>query len=110
MANADNDILFSTSLEIPRELNDEETVPPSHETHSEMMYVVTSHKLNKVLAILTIGLINNDVSTLFNPSVLSCSTALWPSALKLTAKDLKAEIERHCDKSCVAGFTAANVP
>jgi hypothetical protein len=57
------------------------------------MHIANGHTL-KALAILTIRLLNNNGSTLFNPSVLPWSTALHPSALKMTVKDLKMEIKR----------------
>ena len=110
MADGDDDIkLSSSSLETPRPLNDDASSSSLQEVHSEAMYAANGCTL-KALAILSIGLLHDDGSAIFNPSVLPWSAALRPSALKLTAKDLRAEVERHCEKSCVVGFTPANAP
>ena len=56
----------------------------------------------KSLAILSLGITNDDGSPLFNPSILPWSAALHPSALKMTANDLRNEVKRRC--------VAENVP
>ena len=58
------------------------------------MYVSEGRSLN-ALAILSLGLKDDDGSPTFNPSVLPWSAALRPTALKMTAKDLRAEVTRR---------------
>jgi hypothetical protein len=49
-----------------------------------------------------LGLTNNNGSPLFNPPILPWTGAFHPSALKMTAADLRNEVKRCC--------TVGNVP
>ena len=60
----------------------------------------------KALALLSLGLANDDGSPIFNLSVLPWSAALGPSALKMTAKELRSEVLRRC----VAAENILNAP
>ncbi len=46
----------------------------------------------EVSAILSLGLLNDDGSPMFNSPVLPWSAAQCPPALKMTAKELRAEV------------------
>ena len=99
------------SLDTPRPFADDAEEPltadPSagERTHSELMYVSQGRTL-KALALLSLGLKNDDGSATFNPSVLPWSAALRPSALKLTAKELRGEVARRS----VAAGNVLNAP
>jgi hypothetical protein len=62
---------------------------------AEQMYSTNGRSL-KALALLSLGLKNDDGSPVFNTSILPWSAALRPSALKMTAKELRREILRRC--------------
>ena len=84
------------SLATPRALEeDEEAGIPSPQTMAEQMYSTNGRSL-KALALLSLGLKNDDGSPVFNTSILPWSAALRPSALKMTAKELRREILRRC--------------
>jgi len=103
--NSDDDSVRSTdSLATPRaiENDDAAAADPPRETFAEFFYVNEGNRSLKSLAILSLGVNNDDGSPLFDPSVLPWSAALRPSALKMTANDLRNEVKRHC--------VAGNVP
>jgi hypothetical protein len=83
MANVDdNSSSSSSSLETPQEINFGDAPPLASATatgnfknHSESMFVDDGRTL-KALALLSIGMKNNDGSLLFNPSVLTWSAAI----------------------------------
>ena len=110
MTDADDSISVS-SLVTPHPFADDPEEPltaalSAGETDSKLMYV--SHGcLLKALALLSLGLKNNDGSPTFNRSVLPWSAALCSLALKLTAKDLQGEVTRH---SVAAGNVLLNTP
>ncbi len=60
----------------------------------------------KALALLSLGQANNDGSPIFKLLVLPWSAALCPSALKMTAKELRSEVLRRC----VAAENILNAP
>ena len=94
--NADDSISVSSSLATPRPLEEDyATAATPRETNSEVWYISQGRSL-KALAVLTLGLTNNDGSPIFNLSVLPWSAALRPSALKMTAKELRSEVLRRC--------------
>ena len=101
----------SSSLATPRpsaDAADEPSSPaaPIFQTLSEIMYASHGRSL-KALAVLSLGLKNNDGSPTFDPSVLPWSAALRPSALKMTAKDLRDEVKRRSE---AAGDDALTAP
>ncbi len=57
-----------------------------HQTYAEMFYISQGHSL-KALATLCQGLVKDDGSALFDPSILPWSS-IGKSAVKLTAADL----------------------
>ena len=82
---ADSPYSSSSSLATPRpsaDAADEPSSPaaPIFQTLSEIMYASHGRSL-KALAVLSLGLKNNDGSPTFDPSVLPWSAALRPSAL-----------------------------
>ena len=108
---ADSPYSSSSSLATPRpsaDAADEPSSPaaPIFQTLSEIMYASHGHSL-KALAVLSLGLKNNDGSPTFDPSVLPWSAALRPSALKMTAKDLRDEVKRRSE---AAGDDALTAP
>ena len=82
---ADDNSISVKSLDTLQPLEDEDTAP--REILSEQWYVSKTLSL-KALAILSLVLINDDGSPTFDPAVLPWSAALWPTTLKMTAKDL----------------------
>jgi len=96
MSAADDDSVSVSSLATPQPFNDDASpgVPPSRETYAELRYVSEGRSL-KALAILSLGLKDGDGNPTFNPSVLPWSAALRPSALKMTANELRAEVTRR---------------
>jgi len=96
MSAADDDSVSVSSLATPQPFNDDASpgVPPSRETYAELSYVSEGRSL-KALAILSLGLKDGDGSPTFNPSVLPWSAALRPTALKMTANELRAEVTRR---------------
>ena len=110
MTDIGDDVSLSSSLEISGEgTNDAAALTSSDEIHSESMYASKGRTL-KALALLSLGLLNDDGNALFNPSVLPWSAALRPSALKMSADELRKEVERRCATLSVAGITASNAP
>ena len=108
---ADSPYSSSSSLATPRpsaDAADEPSSPaaPIFQTLSEIMYASHGRSL-KALAVLSLGLKNNDGSPTFDPSVLPWSAALRPSALKMTAKDLRDEVKRRSE---AAGDDALTAP
>ncbi len=87
---------------------DHAVVPPSaaaRESLSEVFYISENQSL-KALALLSLGLKNSDGMPTFNLAALPWSAALRPTALKMTAKDLRAEIIRRS----VAAENVLNAP
>ena len=108
---ADSPYSSSSSLATPRpsaDAADEPSSPaaPIFQTLSEIMYASHGRSL-KALAVLSLGLKNNDGSPTFDPSVLPWSAALRPSALKMTAKGLRDEVKRRSE---AAGDDALTAP
>ena len=93
---ADDD---SISLATPRPLEDDDDDPsvPQRETYAEQWYAAKGRTL-KALAILTLGLKNDDNTPIFNPSVLPWSSALRPTTLKMTAKASERENKRTSER------------
>jgi hypothetical protein len=99
--NVDNDSSSSSSsLETPQKINFEDAPPPAYATatgnsknHLESMFVDKGSTL-KALALLSLGLKNEDGSLIFNLLVLPWSAAIQPSAIKMTAAELKEEVVR----------------
>ena len=60
----------------------------------------------KALALLSLGLTNDDGTPIFDLSVLPWSAAAPPSSLKLSAKELRCEVTRRC----VAAENVLNAP
>ena len=89
---ADDDSISVKSLDTPRPLEDEDAAP--REILSEQWYVAENRSL-KALAFLSLGLLNDDGIPTFDPAVLPWSAALQPTTLKMTAKDLRAEVVRR---------------
>jgi len=90
--NADDDsVSVDDSLATPRALYDDAEGRVSRETFAEIFYVAENHSL-KALAILSLGLLNNDGTPTFNQSVLPWSAALRPNVLKMNANDLRGEV------------------
>ena len=84
------------SLATPRPLQEnEDDAIPSRVTLAEQMYSENGRSL-KALALLSLGLKNDDDSPVFNTSILPWSAAVRPTALKMTAKELRKEIIRRC--------------
>ena len=81
------------------------TTNPPRETLSEMWFVSQGRSL-KALALLSLGLTNDDGSPTFNPSVLPWSAAAPPSSLKFAAKELRCEVIRRS----VAAKNVLNAP
>jgi hypothetical protein len=86
MANVDNidndSSTSSSSLETPQKINFKDAPPPAYttatgnsENHLESMFVDKGRTL-KALALLSLGLKNEDGSLIFNPSVLPWSAAI----------------------------------
>ena len=94
---SDDDISVD-SLLTPRPLEDDDAdtpSPPPRGTLSEQMYDAGNRSL-KALAILSLGLVNDDGAPTFDLAVLPWSAALRPTTLKMTAKELRSEILRRC--------------
>ena len=97
MTDADESISVS-SLATPHPFDEgadeepSELRAPSRETYSELMYVSQGRSL-KALALLSLGLKNDDGTPTFNQSVLPWSAAVRPSALRpcLLAKILSTQ-------------------
>ena len=93
----DNSSASSSSLATPRPLEDDDaTTPavPQRETFAELRYAAEGRTL-KALAILSLGMKNDDDTPIFDLSVLPWSAALRPTTLKMTAKELRAEVIRR---------------
>ena len=84
------------SLDTPRPLEDDDAAGPHPPcgTLSELMYEAENRSL-KALALLSLGLLNDDGSPTFNPAVLPWSAALRPTTLKMTANELRNEVIRR---------------
>ena len=96
MSRKDNGSISDSSLAMPRALvDDAAAINPPGMTLSEVMYVTEGRSL-KALALLSLGLTNNDGSPTFNPLVLPWSAAACVSALKMLAKELRVEVLRRC--------------
>ena len=98
MSDVDDDDDGVDSLATPRANEEEDAASPSSPsrlTMAEQMYVTNGRSL-KALALLSLGLKNDDDSPVFNTLVLPWSAALRPSALKMSAKELRAEVLRRC--------------
>jgi hypothetical protein len=95
-SNADDDSISVNSLATPRPLEDDNTAEPLPpcETLSKQRFVAKNRSL-KALEILSSGLLNDDGSPTFNLAVLPWSADLWPTSLKITAKDLRVEVIRR---------------
>ena len=104
----DDGNLVSTSLAPPRVLDYCATAAPSQGMHAEAMLLAHNRSL-KALALLSLGLLKDKGSPVFNPSILTWSAAQKASTLKFTSTELKAEVEQRCNKSCIANFTPQNV-
>ena len=108
MSHDDDDSVSDSSLATPQPLrlvdNAAATNPP-RETLSEMWYVSQGRSL-KALALLSLGLTNDDGTPIFDLSVLPWSAAAPPSSLKLSAKELRCEVTRRC----VAAENVLNAP
>ena len=91
MMDADNivDIYLSGLNEPPK--TSHTNVDSLTKTDSEQFYTSHGHSL-KVLAILSQGLVGDDVDLLFNPYILRWSFAEKPSNLKPTTAKVRAEI------------------
>lgn len=96
MVDADDDDASGDSLATPRPFEDDTIPPPGIQrvTLAEQQYAAEGRTL-KALAVLSLGLKNNDGMPTFDPSVLPWSAALKASSLKMTAKELRAEINRR---------------
>ncbi len=92
----DDSISVDDSLATPRALYDDAEGRVSRETFAEIFYVAENRSL-KALAILSLGLLNNDGTQTFNQSVLPWSAALRPTVLKMNANDLSGEVTRRND-------------
>ena len=79
--------------------------PPPCQTLSKVFYISQGRSL-KALVLLSLGLANNDGSPIFNLLVLPWSAALRPSALKMSAKELRSKVLRRC----VAAKNIINAP
>ena len=93
----DSASVSSSSLATPKPIDDDASpgeAAPSRETFSERMYVSQNNSL-KALALLSLGLLNDDGSATFNPANLPWSAALRPTTLKMTAKELRQEVLRR---------------
>ena len=98
------------SLATPRPFEDEDnagaaTAVSSRQTNAELRYAAEGSSL-KALAVLSLGLKNEDGTPTYNPSVLPWSAATKAATLKMTAKELRAEIIRRC----VAAENILNAP
>jgi hypothetical protein len=108
MVDADDDDASGDSLATPRPFEDGTTTTPSgiqRETLAEQRYAAEGRTL-KALAVLSLGLKNDDGTPTFDPLVLPWSAALRPTTLKMTAKELRAEIVRRT----VAAENVLNAP
>ena len=93
MSRKDNGSISDSSLAMPRALvDDAAAINPPGMTLSEVMYVTEGRSL-KALALLSLGLTNDDGSPTFNPLVLPWSAAAPPSSLKFAAKELTHQIK-----------------
>ena len=102
----DNDSISDSSLATPRPLVDDSAATNRpREILSEVTYVAAGRSL-KALALLSLGLKNDDGSPTFNPSLLPWSAAARASTLKMSAKDLRGEVLRRC----VAAGNILNAP
>jgi hypothetical protein len=95
MSVEDDNSVSSSSLATSKPFNDDALpgAAPSRETYAKVWYVSEGRSL-KALVILSLGLKGDNGSPTFNPSVLPWSAALWPTALKMTSKDIHAEVIR----------------
>ena len=95
MAIDDDESISVNSLNTPRPLEDDDAAGPHPPcgTLSELMYEAENRSL-KALALLSLGLLNDDGSPTFNPAVLPWSAALRPTTLKMTANELRNEVIR----------------
>ncbi len=84
---ADNNSISTASLATPCPLEEDDVAgaAPPCETFAEMMYVAQNCSL-KALALLILGLKNDNSTPTFDPLVLPWSAAAHPSSLKWTAK------------------------
>ena len=91
-----NESISVSSLATPRPFDDDNDGldASSRQTLAEVMYVAEGRSL-KALAILSLGMKNDDGTPTFNPSVLPWSAAVRPTALKMTAKELRKEVTRR---------------
>ena len=71
---------LSTSIAPPRVVDNMLTAAPSQQIYAEAMFAASGRTL-KALAILSLGLLNDDGSPVFNPSVLPWSKAQKPTTL-----------------------------
>lgn len=92
----DDSVSVDDSLATPRALYDDAKGRVSRESFAEIFYVAENRSL-KALAILSLGLLNNDGTPTFNHSVLPWSAALRPTVLKMNANDLRGEVTRRND-------------
>jgi hypothetical protein len=104
----DDDSISGNSLDTPRPPEDDNAAAatPLHgSTRAELWYIAENRSL-KALAILSLGLKNDDGSPIFDPAVLPWSAALRPTTLKMTTKDLRSEVLRRS----VAAENILNAP
>jgi hypothetical protein len=93
----DNSSSSSSSLHTPREIDFNEVpegVQDISTNYAEEMFSEKGRTL-MALALVAIGLKNDDGSEMFDRSHLPWSAALCPLALKLTAADLRDEVVRR---------------
>ena len=90
----DDDSVSGNSLDTPRPPEDDSAsaaTPPHGSTYAELKYDAENRSL-KALAILSLGLKNDDGTPIFDLAVLPWSAAQRPTTLKMTAKELRAEV------------------
>ena len=93
----DDGSVSGNSLDTPRPPEDDSAsaaTPRPGSTYAELKYDAENRSL-KALAILSLGLKNPDGSPTFDPAVSPWSAALRPTTLKMTAKELRAEVMRR---------------
>ena len=89
----DDDDISGSSLATPRPLEDGAATVPQRETFAEQMYIEQGRSL-KALALLSLGLKNDDDTPTFDLAVLPWSAAK-PKTLKMGAKELRDEVMRR---------------
>ena len=97
MSDAANDSISISSLATPQAFDDDnglEAASSSRQTLAEVMYVAEGRSL-KASAVLSLGLKKDDGTPTVDASVLPWSAAARPTALKMTAKDLRKEVTRR---------------